>query len=275
MTTAKPHLSPSQLESFCRCGEAYRRRYLEGEIIPPSAAMMRGTSVHRAASANFKQKKETRRDLPLGDFRDMAAAEFDACVAGGYCLTEDESARGASVVLGEAKDDAVVMAEVHGERQAPDYQPAMVEERVRISLPMADRDLLGVIDLADEKDRVVDFKTAARRKNQAEADSSVQLTTYHAAFLAFKGRAPAELRLDTIVKTKTRVDRDVITTARGPRDLQALAFRVNAVLAALKSGVFTPATPGAWWCDPRYCGYFASCRYVNSERRAAAEGSPQ
>ena len=42
----KPYLSPSQMGMYCRCGEQYRRRYIEKEIIPPGFALIKGGSVH-------------------------------------------------------------------------------------------------------------------------------------------------------------------------------------------------------------------------------------
>ena len=273
----KPHLSPTQLDMYCRCPEAYRRRYVENEIIPPGVAMMQGTAVHKAASENFTQKVESRTDMRPAEFRELAAASFEAAVAGGYVLTDEEASRGAGIVLGEAKDNSVAMAEFHGAKQAPDYQPAagMVEAKVRIPLPMASHDLLGIIDLADDRDRIVDFKTAGRRKSQADADGSVQLSTYAAAFQAQTGRPPAEVRLDVVVKTKTKIDRQVLSSPRDKRDLTALANRINAVSAAIKAGTFTPAAPGSWNCSPKWCGFWATCPFINSERRAAAEGSEQ
>ena len=52
----KPYISPSQLNTFENCGEAYKRRYLDKEIIPPVVAALRGTGVHRGAEMNFVQK---------------------------------------------------------------------------------------------------------------------------------------------------------------------------------------------------------------------------
>lgn len=269
----KAYLSPTQIDSYCRCGEAYRRRYYEGDIIPPGIALMQGSAFHRTVAINFERKIESHCDLTSSEMQAIAASEWDLAIAGGYQLTEEETARGTATVLGEGLDATVEMVGFHAHSQAPDYQPVMVEECVRIELPMAPRDLLGVIDLADDQGRVIDFKTSGRRKSQADADTSIQLTTYAALYMARTGDEPTELRLDTIVRGKKSIDRDVITTDRQPADYDALARRINAVSAAIDLGAFPPATPGAWWCGPKWCGYWNTCPYVNSERRAAAEGN--
>lgn len=271
----KPHVSPAQLDLSTKCGEAYRRRYLENEKIPPGIAALQGTGVHGGAEANFRQKLETHQDLPASQIVEAAVASFEAEQArGGVALSEEEAARGATIVLGEAKDMVARMASFHAEVQAPDYQPALLEERIRIVLPEATHDIVGVLDLLDSQHRVADFKTAAKRKNQAEVDQSVALTSYSAFAKIATGKAATEVRLDVIVKNK-KLARQIITSDRSGPDYRVLANRTNALLAALKSGVFVPAYPGAWWCSPRWCGYWSTCPYVNAERKAKAEASEE
>jgi hypothetical protein len=47
---------------FQRCGEQYRRRYLENEIIPPGISARIGSGVHKAAEINFRAKIQTGED---------------------------------------------------------------------------------------------------------------------------------------------------------------------------------------------------------------------
>jgi RecB family exonuclease len=270
MPDKKPHISQTQLESLCRCPEAYRRRYIEGERIPPGIALLKGSAFHKGAETNFRQKLASHEDLPVDEIKEATAAAFESSLAGSYSLSEEEVSRGAAVTLGEAKDAVVALAEIHAEHQAPDYQPVLVEQPVTIVLPSASRDLLGIIDLADDKGRVVDLKTSGKKKNQNEADTSVQLTVYAAPYHAKTGGPPAELRLDTIVQSKKSVSRDVLTTDRGTADFRALANRINVALHIIDAGIFLPASPGSWWCASRWCGFWSTCRFVNSERKAKA-----
>ncbi len=270
MAEERPHLSASQLEMFWRCPEQYRRRYIEGEKLPPGIALIAGKAFHKGAEVNFTQKIESHEDLPTCDIADAAASAFDAEVAGGYTLNEDEESKGAKKVLGEAKDQAVFLARVHSIEQAPDYQPVAVEHKTRILFPSSTHDLLAVTDLRDDKDRVVDLKTAARKMPVTAADESTQLTIYAAAFHADVGRAPSEVRLDVLTKTKAP-QRQVLQSERNANDFRVFANRVNVTLSAIKAGSFTPASPGAWCCSPKWCGFWNSCPYINAERRAAAD----
>jgi len=230
--------------------------------------MLRGVGFHVGAATNMTQKIESREDLPADDIVDAAVAGFETGAAGGYILGENETEKD----VGGAKDSLVEMTACHAAEQAPEYQPVLVEHRVRIALPGA-RDLVGILDLADDQGRVVDFKTSGRRKSQAEADDSVQLTVYAATYKAVTSHQPRSLRMDSIVRTKGgSVYREALDTTRDDADFAALANRINTVSAAIDAGSFPPATPGAWWCSNSYCGYWRSCPYVNSERKAKSHG---
>jgi putative RecB family exonuclease len=259
----KPHLSQSQLDTFCKCPEAWRRRYLEGHRIPPGIAALKGSGVHKAAEINFRQKIETHEDLPLDEFREAAADGFDHRVSReDVALTPEESSRGRRLVLAEAKDATVAMAEFHAENQAPEYQPELVEARVRILLS-GKHDLLAVIDLADDQRRIVDFKNGKRRFSQEDVDGSVQFTAYAAAYQGLKGEPPSSLVQDCIVTTAKGPTRQRVETAREPADFRALGRRIEAVSSAIEAGVFPPAPPGAWWCSAAWCGYHRTCPYVS------------
>lgn len=263
----KPYLSASQLEMYWRCGEQYRRRYMEHERIPPGVARLIGKGIHGGAEVNFRQKLASYDDLPKAEIVEAAVTAFDAEVHGeGFLLSEEEASRGPAKVIGEAKDKTAQLAAVHAEQQAPEYQPVAVEQKTRILFPKATHDLLTVSDLWDDKDRVTDFKTAARKPNgkpPTDADTSIQLTAYAAAFQVENGIRPAEVRLDVLTKTKTP-GRHVLTSRRGPDDYQVFINRVNVTLCAINAGIFPPASPGAWQCSERWCGYSRDCPYYHS-----------
>jgi translation elongation factor EF-G len=260
----KPHLSPTQLDMLSKCGEQYRRRYVEGERQPPGMAMLRGTGVHKGIELNFRQKIDSRVDLPAKDVIDAAVSGFESQLKGGYEMNEDEVSRGAAVVIGETKDTVARLAELAADEMCPEYQPVLVEQVVRIELA-GSHDLLGVIDLADERGRVIDTKTAAKSKSQNDADGSMQLTAYSAMHKLATGALPTELRMEVLVDTK-KPKRQTLVTTRGPDDLAALAARIDAATRVIQAGLFVPATPGAWWCSGKWCGFYSTCRFVNSGR---------
>jgi hypothetical protein len=262
-TGKRPHLSPSQLDMMSRCGEAYRRRYIDGERIPPGIAMLSGTGVHAGAEVNFRQKIETHRDLPADDIVDASVDGFDRGLAGGYERgPEDESPD-------EARDQVAELARLYADEVAPVYQPKFVEQLVRIELP-GTHDMVGVLDMADDAGRVVDLKTSGKAKSQDECDRSAQLTYYAAAHRVLTGELASEVRLEVLVKSKNP-KRVVLASTRGPADFAALANRINAASAAIQAGVFLPADPGNWMCSPRWCGYYRTCPYVNAGEKTVVD----
>lgn len=261
--TVKPWLSPTQLEMIAKCPAAYERRYCRGEKIPPGIEAIKGTGVHGGASTNFRQKLQTHEDLPINQIVDAAVASFEGATHAGFTLTPEEHSVGPSKVIGAAKDQVVSLATLLGREVVRDYQPVLVEQQVRLELPDASHDMLGILDLADDQRRVIDFKTSAKAKSQAEADSSIQLTFYAAAHKVATGELPTEVRLEVLVK-KRQPERVIVRSTRGREDFVALANRINVVLAQVNAGIFPPASPGSWWCAAKWCGYYATCPYVNS-----------
>lgn len=261
-----PYYSQSKLGMWERCGEQYRRRWIEGEVIPPGVAALRGTAVHEGARANFRQKLESREDLPAGEIVEVAVEKIRTEAAGGVMLTEDEVARGLKAVIAEAIDETARYARAHAELQAPDYQPLIVEERISIPSGLEGVELQGTIDLLDDQQRLVDLKTKAKTPAERDVHVSPQLTLYSALAKARTKQEPKSVRQDVLVGLKRGVERRVLETTRGPADYAALAQRLTAMDASIKAGHFPPASPEHWACSPSYCGYYRTCRFVNPNR---------
>jgi len=276
----KKYISPSQLGTFENCGEAYRRRYIEKEIIPPGVAALRGGSVHKGAEMNFLQKIESKIDLPRKDIIDKAAAEFDGRMKlEGLFLDPEAAARGKDIVVGEEKDITVRLAGLFADEVAPVYQPITVEEKIRIELPDSPRDILGILDMTAQiivdparGTGVVDYKTGKKTKPQSDFDKSSQISLYDLAYRAKNGgKAPDFLQVEQLIDLKKGPKRVTNVTTRSLPDFKATVARVNSMIEGLEKGAFMPTAPGSWNCSARWCGYFSTCRFVNSERKAAAE----
>ena len=259
----KPHISPSQMESYSRCGEAYRRRYIEKERIPPGIAMIRGTSVHKGAEINYGQKIKTAKDLPVEDIVDISVNTYENNLKHeGVWLNPEEEGMGRKKVLGQGKDATARLSRLFMKSLAPTIQPKFVEIEHRIELPNSTHDLLGRIDLIDENDAIDDLKTSSKRISQENADKSPQLTFYALTFQSLYKKPPSEIRYSQLLDTKTP-EVNIVKTKRERPDFDALVSRLNSVLKGINAGIYTPATPGAWWCDKKWCGYHATCSYIS------------
>jgi putative RecB family exonuclease len=263
----RPHLSASQLETFAKCPEQWRRRYIEKEKIPPRLAMLKGKAVHAGAEHNLRQKIETHEDRPATEIIDAAVANYEAAIAhDGYSLDAGQTKESVGVV----KDMVALMAAGHAMLQAPEYQPVAVEEHFRIPLPAITHDLIGVVDLITDKGEVVDLKTAAKPYNKDEVETSTQLTVYAAAK---NPTGESNVVLDVLIEPSARnpVRRQRIEASRNKSDLPILARRVAVVAQQINAGLFPPAAVGSWWCSEGWCGYWKTCPYVNAERITASK----
>lgn len=260
-TNKKPHLSPSQIDTYCRCPEQWRRRYIEKHIIPPGIALIRGSSFHRGVEYNFKQKIESKVDLPTKEVKEVIANEIDYIVKNqGLLLTKEEESIGKSKVVGQTKDETVKLGDLFCTDSAPKIQPLVVEDTQRIEIPNSTHDILGRLDLVDDKYVITDYKTSNKKKNQDEIDKSIQMTLYALTFRKKFNRPTGGLRMEVFVVKKKPIIQPLETT-RTMADVEALIHRINAVLQGIKTGNFPPAPPGAWWCSPMYCGFFLTCKF--------------
>lgn len=269
----KPHVSPSQMDMYFRCGEQYRRRYVLGEVVPPGVALIKGGAVHKAAEVNYAQKLASREDLPGEDLEAVAAADVSERIGkDGLLLTPEESRQGLTKVQGHLTDRAVELTRMFRKQVAPKVQPVLVEKFVRIELPARSHDILGRLDVADENGVIRDLKTSSRRKSEDEVQRSDQLAFYEAAYRQETGKSATGVAMDVLVD-KRHPEVQHIETKRTDADRKAFLNRLAALLAGLQAGHFSPAPLGSWCCSPRFCGYWWTCPYVNSERSAAAEAS--
>lgn len=263
--------SHSALALLQDCGEAFRRRYIENERRPMTLRRVRGTVVHTVAHRALYQKWK-RRALPTAtEARDLAADEFEACLRQGVSFEPDDLAMGAARAQGHAKDFAVGLSAYHVSRIAPLIQPVAVEQRIVVKPQDADITIVGKLDLIEQHPGgrwVRDLKTSEKSPAKTAAEKSQQLTMYSLLEWANKGAMPERLALDYAVRTPKGQEKHVpLFTTRSLDDVGTLVNRINTAVEAVKKGIFVPANPDSWKCDPRYCDYFDSCPYVRRGSR--------
>ena len=254
-----PHISPSQLGMYARCGEQYRRRYICGDIIPPNMVQIRGRSVHKARKANLRQKKETRKDLPADQVVETARDAVDADFHGEVSLDVGQTIGSAK---GEALDSAVRLAQCDYDYFQKDIQPTMVEERITVVIPGLGRDILGILDTADQHGVVRDLKTAGKSPSAGAADKSDQLTTYALLYKTAAGKLPDGVQLDTVVNLKIKPKAVASSSTRTDADLDVIVGRYHVTIKAIEAGTFVPCPSDFWMCSPKWCGYYETCPYV-------------
>ncbi len=269
----RPQLHVTALDTFARCGEQFRQRYILGRKRAPAVAQVVGSGVHLAVAANFNSKLESGELLPVDQVIQQARDAVDRSFQGEIELDPEECAAGKSTIKGAAIDSAVRLAEAHAESVAPAIEPVTVERSFSLRLDeflaareiSGELDLVGTIDLEQETEdgeRIRDLKTTRRAPQEGTAAKSTQLAAYAVAKRVLDGRAPAGVALDYLVDG-ARV-RHIEQIASAPDALQeaALLNRVAMVAKAIEKGVFPPVEPGHWTCSRKFCGYYDLCPYT-------------
>lgn len=255
----KKSISPTQINMFSRCGEQYRRRYIEKEVIPPSIAILKGTSTHKGAQFNFEQKINSHVDLKSKDVIDLAVSTFENTVKNeGVFLNEDQESIGKNKVIGEAKDSTALLTDLLMKEIAPKYQPIEVEKESKIELENASHDLKGVIDLKTDKEQIVDFKTSSKSWNQERLDRDMQYTFYAMIEKSKKGNVKPMILENLVDLKKPKVN--TLETTRNLDDFKNMINRINRITEAINKGVFVPASSDSFICTEKFCGYFNVCK---------------
>jgi len=237
--------------------------------------MVAGSATHDSIEPNLINKRDEGELLPLEQVKAYAADSLNERWDKGISFSDDEFIADAFGVIrslyspqgktikGKATDMAVDLAEEHYKVLAPVIQPTHVEWKFTLELEKAGYpfDFMGYMDVV-EANGVRDTKTSAKKKNQGDADNSLQLTLYDMAFNTYEGRAPKVLTLDNLVKTKSgKIATHVLETVRGKADHKRLMLRAEAIWDATEKGVFLPADESSWACSKKFCGYWNMCPY--------------
>lgn len=236
-------LSPSQVRCFMDCQVRWWFKYGLKLPDPQTGKMALGKAVHAALNENFAQKLETREDLPLTGvlalFREAWINE------GEHTEFRDDENPSELSASGEA------LVTIYMDEAAPTIDPAAVE--MRVSGEIGGTRVQGWIDLLDANGRIIDIKTAARKPSGIEPDHRFQLATY--AQLA--PGASGEVRLDTLVKTKTpKLVTESFTI--GHPDIVATQRLYALAQQAMRSELYMPNRLSIS-CSRRNCGYWRRC----------------
>lgn len=263
----RPAFHASILSMLSKCGEMARRRYIEGEKVPPGVELLIGTAVDHAVGGNLSSKAKTGRLLEPAAVEQLAADAFEREWKDPL-LDEEERERGIEVVRGEAKDKSVQLAALHAHELAPKIEPLPatealpsggVQRRMRLELPGFPMDIEGTIDV-EEARRIRDGKTTSKSPTGREAQGHPQLMLYSMMQSLHDSTAPKSVALDFLVKTAK--PRAVVVEGDAPADFRPIVRRLEAAARVFETGAFypvDPSGPSGWVCQPKWCGYYDRC----------------
>ncbi len=244
-----PEYHQSSIGQFLKCPKQYMYRHMMNLVLPPKAALTLGGSVDVGATANYKQKIETKKDLPLSDVLDIFSSEFDKRSIETDWDGEDS---------GKQKDLGSKMLKVFQESGAPHIQPVSVQEAFRIETS-AGYAVGGTMDLIDNNKFIRDTKTSKANYAEDAVSDSLQATMYDFAYEAKNGEKPAGFAFDVVTKHKEPRYQEVKGQV-SKTQTEIMFESINIMHSQIQRGEFNYAPEGAWWCSKDWCGYHSMCK---------------
>jgi hypothetical protein len=248
------NLSVSSINTYLRCPERWRRRYVAREYEPMSGAMILGSAVGAAEGHAYQLQVDDELRPSTEDVLDLYAAEFEQ-------RSDREEVEWGDQTPGDVKDVGVQAVKAYEQAIVPTVTPLSVEREFRLDFDGVEWGMTGYLDLEDDTGRVCDLKVRKSKLSLADAAADIQPTTYLLARRA-EGNPARGFDFHTMVKTKTPYA-EVVATSRTDKQLDALVARVYRIAAEihwrLETDNWAGAPPGAWWCSSRICGYHLSC----------------
>lgn len=246
-----------------RCGEQFRRRYMEGEIIPPGIAAGRGTGLHGANEVNMKQKVKSKEDLPLSDLKDVARDSFiNAFKNGIYLAKEDRPSK--NKIINDGLNATLRLTTLYKDEVAPEIEPLEVEHPFSIDIPGIPLPLAGRMDIQREA-KVDDLKSAGKSWDDGQIQKEIQPILYSLAH-EHETRIRPEFVYHILVDLKTGPKRQIQKLTATDEHYQALIKKMRMFCKSLEAGIFLPANPSSWWCSEKWCGYYYTCDYVGNPK---------
>ena len=275
--TPKKALHNSGLVQLWRCGEKFRRIYVEGEREQPSTSMVIGTGSDEGVSANLIAKAKTGRPLTPDETADAARDALMAAWDKGVNLDDEEKGEGEARVRGRLVDEVAALVKVHALEIAPEIDVVAempgdgavgVQWKFVLDLPGLDYELHGALDVAGHYGggyEIRDTKVRGKMPSKTEADKSQQLSMYSLALLTFAKELPKRVGIDALVRPGKRAParKEILYSERDQAAMDMIAARIGVAIDCIENEIWTPANPEDWWCGVKYCSFArdGSCPY--------------
>ncbi len=152
----REYVSASSLKMYVRCPEQWRRRFVLGHKAPPNSNMLWGGADHRAVGANYEQKIQSEKDLPVKEVQERFATELDEGIAqaddeiewAGRDLEGKTPAQARDFIL----DRGANLVGMYQEQVAPVTFPLTVEQEFLLPVDGLGVPVKGYVDLTAQRE---------------------------------------------------------------------------------------------------------------------------
>lgn len=275
------YLSASAIGTLMNCPRQYKYRYIDGLIIPPTAALVTGSVMHKVFEEYYHDAMVSPVRFTVDQAVEMACdTASDYIVQNEIKLTDSE--------INTMFDDVRPLTRTYIENVAQHIKPLGTEEEVRVTLTCG-VDILAYLDLRHEiqytdeqvktaaengevleKVGLCDYKitgkkwTPDRLKNSLQFNLYTYITDIHDVQIHNLVKVPYKP-----VASRRQVEPGVQDYASNLRvlnhtfngeDNAHIESLVESAARLITSGIFMPAPMDSWCCTPDWCGYWSLCR---------------
>ncbi len=248
------HLSASQMNLYFQCSLKYKFQYLDKLPKPFKASgLLFGSAIHSAISW-FHKNQLAGRSVPLEKLYSIFTADWYGQKVESVIRYKENETETALLLLGRE------MLNLYYHQPRKQVKGTEIPFTVPLVRPGHGEhlgiNLEGFIDLLEENDSIVEFKTSVRTMDLK--DVNLQLTAYSYAYEMLYGKRPRNLGVVNFLKLK-KPKMLWLEVKNGSVDHQRFFFLAKEALKGIRSGVFFPRH--SWWCDG--CEYTEPCRGWN------------
>ena len=280
------YLSASSLGTFITCPKQYEFRYVKNLIIPPNAALVTGSVIHKVFETYYKDAMSSSQRLTAEQ-----SAELASDIASDY-LKENDIGTTSQEEVSDIQKLAPVITKTYVDKVARHISPIATEEELRVTMACG-VDILGYLDLrhklehseddvkvAEENgielavEGIADYKITKKKWTIDRLKNSLQFNLY--TTLTGIGDVQIHNMTKDIPKPMARKPRASSSDDEGVTDLAGnlrvlhhrftgddadhLETMVETAARIITSGTFMPCALDAWNCNPEWCGYWNLCR---------------
>lgn len=254
------HLSPSQMNMYSRCQQAWYYRYILGMKTPPTKHLTAGSVYDDALTNNFQQKIKSKKDLSEQEILDIADTSFS--------IREEETEwYGDSPA--ETKDTVISLLKKYVETGIGEkIQPAVTQKLYDVHFSGMGWTIKGFSDIEEVNGRIIDNKTTgvtpSTDLNKLDQGHKLQMDIYAIAKKYSEGVEEGNLRrLDYAVKLKSPSIIQIELPPLTPEDVKYFQKKVSAQfqqMELLRNDQMKPDTNRSHFlCSKKLCGYWTRC----------------
>lgn len=246
------YIRSSQLGTYLECSAKFMFANILQIETPSKPALVFGSAIHETLKQNFRQKIETRVDLPIEASLDIFSDSLDKLIL--YVEKTDLVNLDTEKSM---KDAGVELLQKYFREFAYRIFPKKVETKIEVKFSGFPYGLSGTPDLLDEDNVLIDHKTSAKVPKEISQNYRLQLGGAYAVLMEAKLEEKIRYaRLDYLIRkgmTQTRIMPITVET-----DTKYFMELFEQISKGIENGIFY-ANRTHYLCSKKYCKYWQAC----------------